>query len=566
MRRLALLLLAAAIAIAIGAAILRSGPDVPDSSVLVIRLTGELEEAPAVDSLQQLLARGPALPTLLLQLAKAAADPRIEAILLHVHPLQVGYARLQELRDGITRFRESGKPVIALLDLETFNATREFYLASAASKVYVVPRFLGPLAGVAGQVLSLGGFFETIGVEWQYERIGKYKSAPELFAERQMSPAAREQTEEFFDGIFGQIVSGLADSRGLDEERVRELVEQAPGTAEEVVQHGLADGIVARDGVLELAGLQDAEEVEFDVYIHVDPGDVGLRGGPTIALVFGDGTVITGGNSARRGTFGARATIEALRSAAEDDEVRAIVLRVNSPGGSTLASEQIWHAIRSIRREKPVVVSMGDYAASGGYYIASAADAIVAEPATITGSIGVFVVRPAFTGLYEKLEIGSELIARGPHAGIMAGDEPLTAGQLERIRHFIGRAYHGFLERVATGREITTEEVDRLGQGQIWLGDAALAHDLIDALGGLDAAVERAKQAADIPDEVDPKRVVFPGPRSLARQIRDLTRGELRGWLVSELLPLRLSPIAEATQLAFEGGIAYLPSHWIEIH
>jgi len=566
MRRLPLFLLAAAVVIAIGAAILRSGPDVPDSSVLVIPLAGELEEAPAVDSLQQLLARGPALPTLLLQLAKAAADPRIEAILLHVNPLQVGYARLQELRDGITRFRESGKPVIALLDLETFNATRELYLASAASKVYVVPRFLGPFAGVAGQVLSLGGFFETIGVEWQYERIGKYKSAPELFAEREMSPAAREQTEKFFDGIFGQIVSGLADGRGLDEERVRELVEQAPGTAEEVVQHGLADGIVARDGVLELAGLQDAEEVKLEVYLHVDPGDVGLREGPAIALVFGNGTVMPGTSSPRRGTFGARTTIEALRSAAEDDDVRAIVLRVNSPGGSTLASEQIWHAIRSIRREKPVVVSMGDYAASGGYYIASAADSIVAEPATVTGSIGVFVVRPAFAGLYEKLEIGSELISRGPHAGITAGDEPLTAAQLERIRHFIGSAYQGFLERVATGREIATQEVDRLGQGQIWLGEAALAHDLIDALGGLDAAVERAKQAADIPDEVDPKRVVFPGPRNLAQQIRDLTRSELRGWLTSELLPLRLSPIVEATRLAFEGGIAYLPPHWIEIH
>jgi protease-4 len=562
MQRLALFLLAAAVAIAITVALLRSGPDVPDSSVLVIRLTGELEESPAVDSLQHLMARGPALPTLLLQLAKAAADPRIEAILLHVHPLRVGYARLQELREGIKRFQESGKPVIAFLDLETFNATRELYLASAASKVYVVPRFLGPFAGVAGQVLSLGGFFEMVGVEWQYERTGKYKSAPEMFAERQMSPSAREQNEAFFDGIFGQVVSGLADGRDLDEKWVRELVERAPGTAQELVEHGLADGIVSRDEVLKRAGLDDSEEVELEVYVHVDPGDLGLRDGPSIALVFGDGTVVADGNNSRPGTFAARPTIAALRDAAEDDEVRAIVLRVNSPGGSTLASDQLWHAIRSIRRDKPVVVSMGDYAASGGYYVASAADAIVAQPATVTGSIGVFLVRPALTGLYEKLE----LIARGPHAGVMSGDAPLTPVQIERLRHFIGDAYRAFLERVATGREIETEEVDRLGQGRIWLGETALAHGLIDGLGGVDAAVERAKQAADIPEEVDPRRVIFPGPRSVAQQIRDLTRGELRSWLAQELIPVRLSPVVEATRLVFDNGIAYLPSYWIELY
>jgi len=210
-------------------------------------------------------------------------------VLVHVRPLSVGYARIQELRDALSRVRSAGKPVIALVDETSLNATRELYLASAADKIFVEPASLAPLAGISGQYLHLAGFFEKIGVEWQVARVGIYKSAVEQFAAREMSPKAREMTDGLLDGIFGQIVDGIAAGRGLEPAAVRALIETAPGTPEELVAAKLADGIAARQDVLEKAGLTGANELEAESYMRVDATSLGLRSGPTIALIFGEG-------------------------------------------------------------------------------------------------------------------------------------------------------------------------------------------------------------------------------------------------------------------------------------
>jgi protease-4 len=535
---------------------------------LVLEMGDTLEEAPPVDTLDRLFARGLALPTLILQLDKAAVDERIVAVLLHIRSLQAGYASLQEVRDAVLRFRETGKPVIALLDMATLNATRELYLASSADKVYLVPGFLGPFAGIAGHFLYLGGFLGKLGIEVEYERIGPYKSAPETFSARQMSPPARRMFNELLDGIFSQVVRGIAQGRSLETASVRRLVEQAPSVLEEYLAAGLADGSADRDEVLEREGFGDAGEVTWDEYLGVDPRDLGLRDGPGIALIFGDGTIVqaAGGRGARARLLEADAVERALEDAVEDEEIRAIVLRINSGGGSALASDQVWRQIQEVRKEKPVVISMGNAAASGGYYIASGADAIVAQPATMTGSIGVFFLHPALAGLFRKLEIGSEVITRGQYAAISISDAPFTKEQRERTREFVRSFYEGFLERVATGRGISVEEVDRVGQGRVWLGETAMGNGLVDHLGGLRKAVTLAQSEAGLDPDVDPRRVIFPGPRPLAEQIAEVLRGELHDWFLGHLQLVRLPEIVQSLSLLAEGELAYLPPYWVEIH
>ena len=569
MRARTSVLIAAAAALVIAYALYSSGPRVPDSSVLVVELSGELVEAPPLDSLSQLLARGPALPTMILQLDKAAADERIDGLLVHVRPLSIGYAQLQELRDALLRVRERGKPVIALLDVGTMNATRELYLASAADQVYLVPGFLGPLAGISGHFLHLGGLMEKLGIRVEYERSGEYKSAPEMFAAREMSEPARRNATALIDGLFEQIVAGIAEGRGLEPEQVRKLVDEAPTTGAEYVASGLADGIADRSDVLELAGLEGAETVELSLYAQVDPRSLKLRDGPAIAVIFGHGTIVPGQGSRRTAGFAAERIARALETAAKDDDVRAIVLRIDSPGGSPLASDRLWRLIERTKEKLPLVISMGNAAASGGYYVASAATAIVAQPATFTGSIGVFLIRPSYAGLYEKLDIHTEVIQRGALATLSSGDQPLTPAQRARTRSFVRSLYEEFIERVASGRDIAPEEVERLGQGQVWLGHAALENGLVDAVGGLHTAVELAAREAGIDEGVDPERRIFPGPRSLGQQIQDMMRGELRGELRGALLdafsPLRLPGLLHASVLLLDGEIAYLPSWWLEI-
>ena len=545
-------------------ALVSSGPEVPDSSVLTIELAGPLAELPPMDPIERFFSQGVALPTLILQLDKAAADPRIQAVLFHIRPLQGGFAQVQELRQGIERVRAAGKPVICLLDLATLNATRELYLAAAADEIYLVPAFLGPMAGIAGQFMHLGGLLDKVGIAVEYERVGEYKSAVETFAGYGMSEPARENANALLDGLYAQLVDGIARGRKLEPDVVRELVEQAPSTGAEYISAGLADGIADRDSVLEKAGLADAEEVALSTYVHVDPTDLELRNGPTVALIFAQGTIVSGGGRGSR-SFSSGRVADALEAASEDEDVQAIVLRIDSGGGSALASDELWRVIRRTAEDTPVVISMGNAAASGGYYLASAADAIVAEPATLTGSIGVFLIRASFGGLYEKLGVDAEVIVRGDYAAINANANRLTEAQRVRTRSIVRSAYDDFLDRVAEGRDMTREDVDRLGRGQVFLGQAAFEHGLVDAVGGLHTAVELAKEKAGIDPDIDVERRVYPGPRGLREQLREALSGSLRDRLIDALLPRELPPMLDAATSLLDGELALLPPYWIEI-
>jgi protease-4 len=564
MRRSVVGMLVLLVVVMVGLAVWAARRHLPDHSVLVLELEGDIDEMPPRDLIGQWTARGPALPTLLLLLDMAAADARIDGVLLHIKTLGVGYARLQELRDAVTRVRAAGKRVVALVDETSLNATRELFLASAANKVLVDPASLAPLGGIAGQFLHLEGFFEKLGVKWEYSRVGEYKSAVEQYAAREMSPKAREMTTALIDGVFAQTVDGIATGRGLTGEKVRALFETVPGTPKELVEAGLADDVAARKDALEKAGLKDAHEVEADAYQRIDASSLGLRRGPAIALVFGDGTIVDERGRSFQKLFPADETEKALDEAAGDDDIRAVVFRVNSPGGGTQASDRIWRAVRRVRAKKPIVVSMADYAASGGYYVASGANAILAEPATFTGSIGVYMLRPAFAGAFEKLDIGHELIGRGAYAGVAVGDSPLTPTQRARTDAFTKSAYSDFLARVSEGRGTPTEAVDKLGGGHVWLGSDALANNLIDELGGLSAAVARARREAKLEGEPDPRRVILPAPTGPLEQLKSFVHGESSFRLLQALVP-ELPELPAFASLAPGGGIAYLPPIWLEL-
>ena len=565
MKRLVAALLVALVGATVLFALFSPGPRVPQGSVLALELGGWIEETPPSDALARLAARGPALPSLLLLLDMAAADERVSGLVVHVRPFVSGYARVQELRAALQRVRDAGKPVVAALDVSAFNATREYYLASAADEVYVDPAHLGPVAGIAGQYLYLGGLFERLGVLFEHERVGRYKSAVETFGEREMSAPAREMTEAIFDGLYGQIVSDLALARGLDESAVAALIDRAPGTAQELVDAGLADGIAGASEVFEKAGFDPEKRIDAADYRRVSPESLGLRAGPKVALVFGTGPIQQTGSGPFEPSFASDAAAEAIEAAGDDPEVRAVVLRIDSPGGSALASDQMWRAVMRVRESKPVVVSMGDAAASGGYYVASGADAIVAGPATLTGSIGVFILRPALAGLYEKLEIGSEVVARGRHAAVAGSDRPLDPEQRERASDYVHAAYRGFLERIAEGRGADPEEIDRIGQGRVWLGSAAGELGLVDRLGGLHEAVQLAREKAGIAGEPDPERAVFPAPRSFSQQMSELLGADLGPALGRALLPFDPPPALAWLWLSPDGELAYLPPHWVEI-
>ncbi len=565
MRRLIGFLVATLVVGLIAYALYSAAPRVPDRAVLVVELSGNLEEAPPLDAVAQVTARGLAQPTVLLQLEKAAADRRIVAVLLHIRRLELGFARIQELRDAVERVRTAGTSVVALLDVASLNATREVYLASAADRTYVTSSYLGPVAGIAAEYVHLGGLMDKLGVRFEYERIGKYKSAPELLTERTLSEPAREVANAILDGVFAQILSGIAAGRALEVERVRELIDAPPSTAQDYLEAGLADAIASRRDVLEQAGFETAEEVKYEDYVGVDPADLGLRDGPAVALIFGSGPITQDSPGLRGPSFTARRINKALEQAVESEEVQAIVLRINSGGGSAQASDEIWQVVRSVRERKPVVVSMADAAASGGYYVASAADAIIAEPATLTGSIGVFFARPALGDLYEKLDLGTEVLARGPFAAISASSVPMSPEVRELTRRIVRSLYDDFLARISAGRGIDTERIDSLGQGRVWLGETALELGLVDELGGLHAAVARAKREAGIAPEVDPRRIVFPGPRSLREQLRDLVSSSIASWVGDAIqVPLATSDLYRWL-VALDSPFAYLPEHWIEI-
>lgn len=546
-----------------------SGPKIAPGSTLLIDLEGEYVEAPEAPLLARVLGqhRVP-LVSVLSELRKAGRDSRISAVVLRIRGLDIGWAKAQDLRDAILALHDRGKRTYAFVECERFGANREYYVASAADQIWLAPGTRTPLVGLAADYLFFGGLWEKLGVSLEVERVGQYKSAAESLAGRQMSDANAEMVNSLMDSYETQIVAALADRRKLSPSEVRAIIDQAPVTPGELVEAKLADAVGYLDSLLEKEGSPPI--VEGESYAAVDPRSVGFSPVATFALVYGAGTVVHGDAKASRTgdpVLASTTVSRALRDAANDADIKAIVFRIDSPGGSALASDMVYQAVMDAKKKKPLVVSLSDVAASGGYYVAAAADTVVAQPGTLTGSIGVFVIRPMIAGLLDKLGIGHAAITRGAHADLLLATEPLTPDTRARLEAEVRSVYDLFVERVSTGRSLDPSYVDEVGQGRVWTGAQANERKLVNVLGGLHVAVDRAKEQAGLSRDADVSLLPYPPPEPLVEQVRKIVFGGALATATTSLPipdPLRrlVATIAELPA----GSPVLIPPFVVDVH
>ena len=527
-KRTAWILVAAVAAVAIGAAavgalalMLRGsssdgGSWASSGGYLNLNLGDEIPEQPPSE-LPNFLERRPApLRVLVESLDRGAVDPKVTAVVLRLNTMpNVGWGRIQELRDGILRFRKSGKPAYAQLE---FAGNKEYYLATACTKIYAVPTAILDVTGLRSETMFFANTLQKLGVEAQFEGVGKYKNAPNQFTQTGFTPPHREQMEALIDSLYGQYVKGIQAGRNKTPEQVQALVDNGPYDGGQALKAGLVDELVYEDQLRDR--LKDATALSPGKYARRGHGLFDHR--PKVALIYAVGDIVTGesqGGGLSGQMAGSDTVASALREARRDGEVKAIVLRVDSPGGSGTASDVIWREVVLARKSKPVVVSMGDLGASGGYYIAMAADAIVAQPTTITGSIGVFGGKLSIHGLYDKVGITKEILTRGQHADLFSDYRPWNDEERAKFRSMMVAFYQEFVTRAAEGRKKSYEEIDAIAQGRVWTGTEALNHGLVDRLGGLDVALGLAKERAHIGKDEEVNLVVLPERKGLIETI-----------------------------------------------
>jgi len=465
-------------------------------------------------------------------LGAAVHDPDVRGVLVELETGLGGWSRRQSLRRALMELRRAGKPVVAYAEtLETGN----LFLASAASKLWVAPGGCVHLTGLRVEGVFLRGLLDRLDVEADVVRVGSHKSAAESLTRESMSPEQREELERLLDDLFGELVAAVAEGRGLASERVRELIDEGLFSAKAAQAAGLVDGTLYPDelekAVKEVASAEVERLVEAPAYFAGRVADRGwlplLHEPPHVAYVVARGAIRRGRGPRGIATETLRPLLLRVR---EDERVRGVVLRLDSPGGDALASDLLWRELSLLASKKPVVVSMGDVAASGGYYLAMAACSVLAESGTLTGSIGVVGGKVNLSGLYQRLGVGREAIERGARAGLFSEARAFTPGERSALRTEMESVYGTFVARVAEGRRLAPEAVERVAQGRVWSGARAHGLGLVDGLGGpLEALVEVARRAGlgageRVLVDLHPRLPRLAGLRAFASLV-------LEGWL-----------------------------------
>jgi protease IV len=503
--------------------------------ILNIDLTQGLAEGPREDRLVQLLVGPkPTLRDVLDGIETASNDPRVKVLLARVGGDELGLARTEELRDAIAAFRAKGK--FALVFADSFGefgpGTRPYYLATAFDEICLQPMGNVGLTGLYAEVPFFKGTLDLLGIAPEFDHREEFKTAMNSLTETKMTPPHREEVDALLASIAGQIVHGIAEGRKLSESAVRDVIDRGPLLAEEARDAKLVDRLAYRDEVLAEARAHAGSGAELTgLTTYLDRAGRPYRDGATIALIYGSGLIersagsdnlLTGSN-----VMSANEMTRAFRTAVRDPEVRAILFRIDSPGGSVVASESIWREVVFAReRGKPVIVSMGDVAGSGGYYVAAAADKIVAEPATLTGSIGVLAGKLVVSELFKKLGVSTDSAQMGANAAMFSSTSEFSARAHNRLEAFLDDTYRGFKDHVASGRHMTQEAVEAVAKGRVWTGEEAKTRGLVDELGGFPAAIRLAKEAAKIAPDAPVKLTVFPRAKPPLELIYDRLAGK----------------------------------------
>ena len=506
-------------------------PAVASNSTLVLQVGGDLTEVAPEDVVGYLRgARVPTVQSIVDNLRKAKVDSRVRGVILKPTTFSSPFwGKVQEIRDAVIDFRKSGKPVYAYLE---YGGDREYYLATAADKIFLMPSAPLDLTGVATYELFLRGTLDKIGAYPDLHHVGEYKTAVNTFTEKSYTKTHKEMDESLTHDLYDQIVRGIADGRKKNEAEIRTRFDDGPFLPEDALNAGLIDDVAYEDQVDErIRAGERRTRLEGEDYSRVSLRSLGLNRGPRIAVVYANGTITSGRSGfdpVNGAVVGSDTLIDHIREARKDPLVRAIVLRVDSPGGSASASDAVWRELmitKQERADRPLVVSMSDLAASGGYYIAMPAQVIVAEPSTLTGSIGIFGGKVVTGGVYEKLGANIQSTSAGRHAEINSPARPYNPEELKKLQEQLQAFYDQFVEKVAAARHTTPEKIDAIAQGRVWTGQQAKENKLVDELGGLDRAISIAKQRAKIAADSDVEIQIYPAPKSFYEVISDAFNG-----------------------------------------
>ena len=545
-----------------------SGVTIEPGSTLVIEIEGNYVEASGAPWLATLLGEAERpFAGLLTTLALAERDDRLRNVVVVIRPLQIGWGKAEEIRAALGRLRTAGRNTIAYLDMSSLSANLEYFIASAADEVYLTPAGSAPVIGLAANYFFLGGLWEKLGVSFDIGKAGKYKSAVESLTAEEMSSASKEMANALLDSISDLFIESIMQGRNKTREEALAIIDRGPMMEAGLRETGLVDRVEYLDAVL--SGL-DAPVVEALDYASVTPEALGFSPVASVALIYGTGNVVQGWASqapARGPVFASRTASQAIHNAAIDPSIDAIILRIDSPGGSALASEQIWRSVEKARDEgKPIIASFSDVAASGGYYAAVGADEIVSNAGAYTGSIGVFAVRPVLGPALAEIGIDSQSLIRGRHANILATSEPLSEEGRARLQSVVLEIYRVFTTRVSNGRELPLERVDEIAQGRVWTGAQAYEIGLVDRLGGLHEALAAVREKLDLDPKADVALVSFPAPRGLAEELASLFQMKLDPFdMGMRLFPRAFRPVQHwLGQVSFDEPLAILPV-WVEM-
>jgi protease-4 len=493
----------------------RPAVTVPLHAYLEINLSGELQEIAPPDFFMNVVLgiRPLSMNELWMNIRKAKADDRVEAILLRLNLLACDWAKVTELRDAILDFRKAGKKAYAYID-EAPDFDKEYYLATACDRIILHPMGWLGINGIGGYVPFFKNALDKLGVRAEFEHVEEYKTAYNQFTEKGFTPAHKEMMESIYGDLFSQYVKAVASARKKSEAEVRGLIDHAFFQGENALKAGLVDDLLYEDELQDLlqSGGRKLGRITSDAYARVSPASAGIGIGRKVALIYGVGPILSGESLPQ--SMGGTTVARWVRQARQDRSIAAIVFRVDSPGGSSVASDVIWREVFLAKKEKPIVVSMSDVAGSGGYWISMAAHKIVAQPQTLTGSIGVLAGKFDLSALYEKLGLTTEKLAYGKEADVFSTFRPFSPEEKKIVKDEILWTYDQFLTKAAEGRNMTKDEVNAVGRGRVWTGRQAREIKLVDELGGLTKAIELAKGLAGIAREEEVRLVVWPKKRN----------------------------------------------------
>jgi protease-4 len=512
-------------------------PRVPSNSVLVLHLTGDIEEQRATDFFSAISGeKTPVLHDFTDELDTARGDSKIRALVVKVGVLETGWGKLEEIRQHILSFRKSGKPSICYLGGDGIG-NLEYYVASACDQVWLMPTAPVSIHGMMAQATFLRGALDKLKIVPDYYHIAEYKTASNELTEKKFTPAHREEVEGLLHSVYNQYVAETSEARRMDRAAFEKLVAQGPFSANDALSNKLVDKLAYWDEVQDYVKSQakDWNPVSLTEY----RGRVKNRGMTRIAVVHATGLIVSGdsGNAPGGGfIMGGDSVAADLRRAREDSGIKAIVLRVDSGGGSAVASEVIRREVQLAVGVKPVVVSMSDVAASGGYWIAMSANKIVADPDTITASIGVLGGKLNVSGLYNMLGLSTDYVATSDNATMYSAQQSFTPEQRASFEKSLKETYASFIKGVADGRKMSVDAVDKIGKGRVWSGSQAKELGLVDELGGLDRAIEIAKQLAHIPAGHSVRIVRFPEEKTFFETFMERQQEETSEWSVDRMI------------------------------